>query len=296
MLLDPGFILERPGLIVVALAIVLIVKPLAAVFIVAVCGYSARTGLVVGVSLAQVGEFSFILAQQAYNLKMIPMDVYNVLVVCAIVSITLNPGLFRMIPRFEKALQRIPRLWGALNIRANRKAEKKASDKLTHFPGNGSSNAIAEDANVIIVGYGPAGQRVDKALGESDCSTIIIDLNVDTVNYLNEHGKQAVYGDSSRPEVLKAAGIEKAQYLVLSLPGLEETAVTTSVARRLNSDLRILARVRFLKDMELLKSSGANAVVFEEEEVARTLADTVLEDIRKCGEEACPVYFGEQGV
>ena len=296
MLLDPGFILERPGLIVVALAIVLIVKPLAAVFIVAVCGYSARTGLVVGVSLAQVGEFSFILAQQAYNLKMIPMDVYNVLVVCAIVSITLNPGLFRMIPRFEKALQRIPRLWGALNIRANRKAEKMASSKLTHFPGNGSSNAIAEDANVIIVGYGPAGQRVDKALGESDCSTIIIDLNVDTVNYLNEHGKQAVYGDSSRPEVLKAAGIEKAQYLVLSLPGLEETAVTTSVARRLNSDLRILARVRFLKDMELLKSSGANAVVFEEEEVARTLADTVLEDIRKCGEEACPVYFGEQGV
>lgn len=294
MLLDPGFVLERPGLIAAALAIVLIVKPLAAVFIVALCGYSARTGLVVGVSLAQVGEFSFILAQQAYNLQMIPIAVYNVLVVCAIVSITLNPGLFRMVPKFENALKGIPWLWGVLNTRANKKAGKKGLEKLTYFPGNGSSNAIAEEANVIIVGYGPAGKSVAEALGKSDCSTTIIDLNVDTVNFLNEQGKQAVYGDASRPEVLRAAGIEKARYLVLSLPGLEETAVTTAVARRLNGDLRILARVRFLKDQELLKSSGANAVVFEEEEVARTLADTVLEDIRKCAEETCPVYFEDE--
>ena len=101
MLLDPAFIIAEPWLILAALFVVLVVKPLTAIFIVSVLGYSAQTGLVVGISLSQVGEFSFILASQAHALGIIGLQVYNVLVVCAIISITLNPGAFRRLHRIE---------------------------------------------------------------------------------------------------------------------------------------------------------------------------------------------------
>lgn len=291
MLLDPGFVAERPGFILAAVFIVLVVKPLAAILVVSLLGYSAKTGLVVGVSLAQVGEFSFILAQQAHSLDMIPMDVYSVLVVCAIISITLNPGFFRLVPKIERFLTQRPKLWSLLNARANHRLEKQAKEKLQRPL---AENRADENPHAVVVGYGPAGKSVVQALEEKSLRSTVIDMNVDSVNYLNEHGKQAVYGDSSRQEILHAAGIERASYLIVTLPGIEEAAATTAAGRDLNSDMRIIVRARFLMDKEVLRRAGANAVIFEEQEVARTMADTVMEDMRRCVEEACPVYFEDQ--
>ena len=288
MLIDPSFIVERPFLILTAITIVLVVKPLAAITVVALLGYTARTGLVVGVSLAQVGEFSFILAQTAYSLKIIPMDVYNVLAVTALVSITLNPGLFSLVPRFEAALRKHPALWKVLNIRAEHRLRKKADALLT------PAAALPDTAEAVVVGYGPTGRSVVKGLRDKGVAATVIDMNVDTVNYLNDNGCPAVYGDSARPDILKAAEADKAQYLILTLPERESTAATIAAARELNAGLRILARTRFLNDRTLLKSAGATTVVYEEEEVARMLTDTVLEDIRLCREEqACPLYGNE---
>lgn len=285
MLLDPLFIIQEPVLVAAAIVIVLLVKPLAAVSIVAALGYSARTGLVVGVSLAQVGEFSFILAQQASQLKLIPMEVYNVFIVCAIVSITINPGLFRLIPRMERTLKSRPGLWKLLNSRATRKAEATASARLLHAPG-----ALEAETQAIIVGYGPSGESVAEALRAKGIFCTIIDMNVDTINNLNEQGLRGVYGDSTRPGVLNAAGVARASYAVVTLPVTEDVASTCAAIRDLNSEVRILARCRFLNDKPLLKSAGATAVVFEEEELARTLTSTVLEDVRRCAEAACPLY------
>ena len=288
MLIDPSFIVERPFLILTAIVIVLVVKPIAAITVVALLGYTARTGLVVGVSLAQVGEFSFILAQTAYSLKIIPMDVYNVLAVTALVSITLNPGLFSLVPKFEAALKKHPVLWKVLNIRAEHRLRKKTDALLT------PAAALPNTAEAIVVGYGPTGRSVVKGLRDKGVAATVIDMNVDTVNYLNENGCPAVYGNSARPEILKAAEADKAQYLILTLPERESTAATIAAARELNAELRILARTRFLNDRTLLKSAGATTVVYEEEEVARVLTDTVLEDIRLCREEqACPLYENE---
>ena len=285
MLLDPAFLVSEPLLIALAVLIVLVVKPLTAMFIVSVLGYSARTGLVVGISLAQVGEFSFILAQQAHSLHIIGMDVYNVLVVCAIISITLNPGLFKCIPAIEGFLKRHPRVWNALNARANARAADAARARLTHEPG-----PLPESCQAIVVGYGPTGKCVTEALQEQDIFCTVIDMNVDTVNHLNEAGSRAIYGDSTKAEILKAAGIESARYLIVTVPVLEDTAATAATARDLKPDIRILARARFLNDRRILTSAGVTAVVFEEENVAKALTHTVEEDIRLCDEEQCPVY------
>lgn len=286
MMLDPAFIIKEPLLICLALVIVLFVKPMTAIFIVTLLGYSMRTALVVGIALAQVGEFSFILAQQANKLKLIEMDVYNVLVVCAIISITLNPGLFRTIPSIEKFLQKRKKLWDFLNGRANRRADLAAKEKLEPAP----QHEEELSSHVIVVGYGPAGKTVVGGLAENGIISCIIDMNVDTVNTLNREGLPAIYGDSTREDILAAAGIQRARALVVTIPDLENTAATATIARKLNPEIRVLVRARFLNDKPLLERTGVNGIIFEEEEVAHTLTQLVLDDLNSCDEGFCPMY------
>ncbi len=294
MLLEPAFILKQPGLLLGALGIVMLIKPLAAMLIVALLGYSARTGLVAALSLAQVGEFSFILAQQAYALKLVPVEVYNVLVICAIVSISINPGLFKILRGLEAFLKRRNRLWKLLNARADKKLRQTAAQKLHQGPHK--HRDPAQTGHAVIVGYGPTGKSVAASLEARGNAVIIIDMNVDTVNNLNENGGHAIYGDAARPGILQAAGVGQAGYLVITLPSLEDTLTITAAATAINGELRVLARARFLQDQEILRVAGANAVISEEKAVADALAETVLEDIRRCEEGACPVYFIDEGL
>lgn len=284
MLFDPSFFKAQPLLIALCLFIVLVAKPLTAFIVVCVLGYSANTALIVAVSLAQVGEFSFILAQQAQQLGMVPDMVYNVLVVCALVSITLNPGFFRSIPKMEAALRRHTGLWKFVNARADHRAKRSAP-----IPPPDHDAAGTGETRAIVVGYGPTGKSVVKALRDQSIATVIIDLNVDTVNKLNEENIPAVFGDSSRRDVLHAAGIDSADYLIITLPMLEHTAATAAMARSINSGVRVLARARFLDDGKFLGKTGVAGIAFEEDEIARALAELVLEDVRLCAEGNCPI-------
>lgn len=286
MLFDPRFFVQQPWLIVLCLIIVLVVKPLTAFLVVPVLGYSAHTGLTVAISLAQVGEFSFILAQQAQFLGIIPDVVYNVLVVCALISITLNPGFFRAIPKIEAALQRWPRVWKLLNARADKKALRDSERRLVS--GEGAALTEAEEkALAVVVGYGPTGKSVAHALMAQHITPVVIDLNVDTVNQLNEKERWVIFGDSTKREILLAAGIEKAQYLIITLPMLEHTAATATMAKMLNPDIRILVRARFLGDGDLLQQIGVSGIAFEEEEVAHALTVLLLEDLQRCRQGQC---------
>ncbi|MCL1915733.1 MAG: cation:proton antiporter [Desulfovibrionaceae bacterium] len=276
MLFDPGFLLEQPLLIAICLGIVLLLKPLAAILAVTVLGYSTYTGLTVAISLAQVGEFSFILAQQAQYLGLIPDAVYNVLVACALVSITLNPGLFRTIPKIEAALKKREKLWHFLNARAETRAFK-ANDAHT-AQRHGADSSVPNSPIALVVGYGPAGQSVAQALSDRGLTPVVIDLNLDTVNSLTGEGKLAIFGDASKRDILLAAGIECAAYLVITVPVTEDAVATAAAARSLNPDIRILARTRFLGENELLRHVGVDAIAFEEEEVAKSLAVMLLED------------------
>ncbi|MDL2260439.1 cation:proton antiporter [Deltaproteobacteria bacterium OttesenSCG-928-K17] len=274
MLFEPAFILEHPGMVLTCFLIVIIAKPLTAMAVVSFLGYSVHTALTVATGLAQVGEFSFILAQAAEKLELIPTEIYSILVICCMASIVINPSLVRSVPAIEKRLAAHPRLWRVLSARADRKAMK----------GNQVEEAVlsAEEESAgraVVVGYGPTGRRVCETLGGRGLAPVLIDMNVDTVNSLTAEGRHAVFGDSSKPEVLRAAGIEKARFLVVTIPDVSMTAATAAAAKELNPNIQILARTRFINDKDLLCGLGVAAVAFEEEAVADALARLVISNL-----------------
>lgn len=272
MLFDPNFIVEQPVMLLLALGIILIIKPLTALVIVAMLKYSARTALTVAIGLAQIGEFSFILSDMAAKHNLMGALGHNVLVASAIVSISLNPMLFRSLGRIEAWLRRHPRLWNLLNGAAERRAAALNKDAVQHIA------AAAPARRAIVVGFGPVGRSVDQLLKEAGLSTVIVDLNMDTIAELNAAGADAIFGNASADTVLEQAGIRGASYLVLTLPHSTDRAAVVGVARRLNPQLRILVRARYLRERADLEQAGATAAVFEEAEAAVGLARLVLAD------------------
>jgi CPA2 family monovalent cation:H+ antiporter-2 len=274
MLFDPTFLLEEPLMVGAALVIILVAKPLAALSIVALLGHSSRTALTVAIGLAQIGEFSFILSDLARRHELMPDAGHNVLVASAIISITLNPLLFGALPKVEAWLKERPRLWRALNKRA----EQKAAAANAAAAGGLQRAADSTARLAIVVGYGPVGRSVHRVLQEAGMSTVVIDLNMDTVAALRAAGQTAIFGDASHESLLEQAGVRRASHLILTLPQPAERAATVAAARGLSPTVRILVRARYLGERELLEQAGANAAVFEEAEAAIALARLVLAD------------------
>ncbi len=278
MLFDFKFIVEYPLLICVCLVIVLLVKPLTAVFTVSVLGYSVKTALTVASGLAQVGEFSFILAQEAKRLNLAGDVVYNTIVVCSIISITLNPSLFKKVPAIEKFLHSRKKLWKILNFVTDRRRNKGSKEIAKNLLP--TEEYLAQKTG-IVVGYGPTGKKVTNALMEYDVKPIVVEINIDTVNSLSSQGQTVIYGDSAKKNILLAAGIKSADYLIITVPSLQVTLETASLASALNPKTRILVRARFLDSKETLKQTGISGMVFEEEEVSNALTSLLLDDLEK---------------
>ncbi|MES2438402.1 MAG: cation:proton antiporter [Verrucomicrobiota bacterium] len=273
MLFDPAFLIEQPLMVAAALGIILIAKPLAALLIVAVLGHSVRTALTVAIGLAQIGEFSFILSELARQHGLMPDSGHNVLVASAIISITLNPLMFRALPGIEDWLRKRPRLWKLLNGRAERKvANMKPS-------ASGPSHAAEDQKRLaIVVGYGPVGRSVHRVLQDAGLSTVVIDMNMDTVTALHAEGQVAIYGDASNQGVLEEAGMKKASHLIVTLPNASHRSAVVTASRAISASVRIVVRARYLREREELERSGASAAVFEEAEAAVALARLVLAD------------------
>lgn len=270
MLLDPRFVLDEPGLVAAGLVIVLVVKPLAALAIVAICGYPVRTALTVAIGLAQIGEFSFIVAQAAFDNNLLPPAGMQVLVASAIVSITLNPMLFKGIDKMESFLRGMPWLWKLLNGRHERRLvglNNEAKERV----------ATIERPLAIIAGYGPVGRVVDAMLRDAKFDTVIIDMNIDTVRSLAKSGRAAVYGDCTLPPILEAAGIQKAAHLVVTLPGVAGLPQLVMSVLETNPSVEVTVRTRYLAEGEALRAAGASFVVFEEGETGLALAKHVIE-------------------
>ncbi len=270
MLFDPSFVTTQPLMVVAGLAIVLLFKPLAALVIVAIRGYPARTALTVAIGLAQIGEFSFILAQVAREHDLMPDEGMSVLVATAIISITLNPLLFRSLEAIERNIQRWPWLWRLFNARHDRRAADI----------NAQSRTAIEAAHAplaVIVGYGPVGRLVDALLRDAAIQTVVIDTNIDTVTQLTGTAHPAIYGDATRRDVLEQAGIARAIHLIVTLPHSEGRAALVMLARELNPTVDITVRARYLAEREGLYEAGANRVVFEEGESGVAIARHVLE-------------------
>lgn len=271
MLFDPRFLLAQPLLVLAVLGIILVAKPLAALAIVVGLGYAPRTALTVAVGLAQIGEFSFILADLARSLDVLPAAGQSVLVATAIVSISLNPLLFRVLDPIEKRLRARPKLWKLLNRRAEARG-RRMNDGMTLR----LENEAGGRNRAVVVGYGPVGQTIARILKGFDIHPVVIDSNVDTVNRLAAEGVAAIYGDASRPEILKTAGVDRAKYLVLTLPDLAARVSILLTAREMNPGLAVLSRARYLAERASLEDFGVTAVCYEEAEAAVGLSELLL--------------------
>ncbi|MGD9856360.1 MAG: cation:proton antiporter [Planctomycetaceae bacterium] len=274
MLFDPAFVLQQPLMLIAALSIILIAKPLAALVIVAMLGHSSRTALTVALGLAQIGEFSFIMSDLARRQGLMPDTGHHLLVASAILSIALNPLLFRRIPDVESWLARHPRLWSVFNARAQRRALRITANAEVEI----GRRLDSGEQLAVVVGFGPVGRSVHRLLREASVTTVVVDLNMDTISELRAQGQPAVFGDASQQTILEQAGVGRANSLILTLPQSPDRLAVVAAARTLNPQLRILVRARYLREREHLEQAGATAAVFEEAEVAVALARLVLAD------------------
>lgn len=274
MLFDPAFLLREPLMMLAALVIILLVKPLIAFIIVAVSGHSVRTALTVSLGLAQIGEFSFILSELARKHGLMTDDGHNVLVGAAILSITINPLLFRSRDRIEYWLRARPRLWSLMTARAERKLGRVNAEVAEQM----KQLAFEKRALAVVVGFGPVGQTVDRLLRNAGLTTVVIDMNMDTVAELRQAGRTAIFGDASRQAILESAGAGRATHLVLALPHSTNRVAIVHAGRTINPRLKIFVRAHYLSEGEELEQAGASAAIFEEAEAAVALARLVLAD------------------
>jgi CPA2 family monovalent cation:H+ antiporter-2 len=266
MLLDPGYLLEAPGLIAATLAVVLLGKPLIALLTVRVLGYSFKTALTIAIALGQIGEFSFILASIGRDLGILPVAATNTLVAAAIVSIVLNPLLYRAIEPVDRWVSARPALAKFLNPAPDVPETGTTAQRPVTSPGH----------RAVVIGYGPTGRTVVRLLRENDVVPTVVELNVDTLRELREQGIDAVYGDATQPDTLGGAGLETAGTLILTSAGMDNSPDVIRNARELNPDVRVLARAGYLRDLGTLQQAGADNVYSGEGEVALAFIEDIM--------------------
>jgi CPA2 family monovalent cation:H+ antiporter-2 len=269
MLFDYRTVLDEPLLMLGVMAIILVVKPLAAIVIVILGGHSLRTALTVAGGLAQIGEFSFIVGDMAKSLGLMPDTGSHVLVAGAIVSISLNPLIFRSMLALEPRLAK----WSWLARRLAGRTEKLGA----------RANEIAvqmnTDPGAIVVGYGPVGQTVTRLLAEFGINPTIVETNVDAVLQLQQRGQQALFGDASRAEILETAGVASAAYIVVTVPNAEISLRIIQTAREVAPLIRVIARAEYINQHAAFAEAGAAITRYDEAESAAALAEALLQDI-----------------
>jgi monovalent cation:H+ antiporter-2, CPA2 family len=262
MLFDPAAVREGWPLALATLAVVLIGKPLAALIVVLALKRPLRAALAIAVALAQIGEFSFILATLAISLQVFPPEAMNALVLVSIISITLNPLLYQAIEPAVRWLE-ARKLVGA--------TAPVALGPSTFQHHHGSDH-------IVVVGYGPVGRTVSRILNDNGIQAIIIEMNIDTVQRLTAEGKPAIHGDATQREILRSARLEEAAGLIISSSSAQADAII-EVARGLNPKVRILTRASYLMESEALRKAGADAIFSSEGEVALSMADFLMEQL-----------------
>jgi len=267
MLLAPAALLQSPGLVIGALAVVLVGKPLVALVLVWAFGYPFRASVTVAVALAQIGEFSFILATIGRELGILTTDATNAIVAASIVSIVLNPVAYRMIHPLERWLAARPALWAFLNRGPSVPSELQTSRK---------PRPADPDHRAVVIGYGPTGRTVVRLLRDNGIAPTVVELNIDAVRELRADGVDAIYGDATRPDTLDAAGLPSAGSLILGSAGMANGAEVIRAARSMNRAVRVLARAAYLRDVPALKSAGADRVYAGEGEVGIAFVEDLL--------------------
>jgi CPA2 family monovalent cation:H+ antiporter-2 len=263
---DPMVLVDRPLQVLAVTAIIVVGKSVAAALLVLLFRYPLNTALLVSVSLAQIGEFSFILLTLGASLGVMPPEAKSLVVAGALLSIALNPLLFSLI---EPA-----RRWVMARSSLARRLEAR-EDPLAELPTSTDRRFLVRQ--VVLVGCGSVGQRIAGALAARDIPVIIVDQNRERVEALRAAGANAVSGDASEPMTLVQAHIADAGLLVVATPESTDVRPMIETARTLNPGIPVIVRAHNSEEAELLLREGAMRAVHSKGALAEIMVRDVLE-------------------
>jgi monovalent cation:H+ antiporter-2, CPA2 family len=267
MLFNPAVVLERPLELLGVLFVILIGKSLAAFTIVLAFGYQLRTALTISASLAQIGEFSFILVGLGVGLELLPSAGRDLILAGALLSITLNPFAFATIEPVARWINARPRLLAFLQRDRTRPiapAGANAADLRNH---------------AVIVGYGRVGSVVGRALAAQGLEFVIIEMNRRVVDQLREQQLTAIYGDASAHGVLDIAHVEHARLLVIASPDGFHARRILELARSKNPKIAVVVRTHSAGELAYLIRQGVDRAVMGELELALEMTNYALRSL-----------------
>jgi CPA2 family monovalent cation:H+ antiporter-2 len=245
MLFDPSILLTSPGRVLAVVAVIVLAKPLVSFLLVVAVGRPARTGLIVGAGRAQIGEFSFILAELGRSLGMLPTEGYNLILAGALISITLNPLLFRLIGPLEAWLDR----------------PSGADD--TPEPATLPAEIMRD--HVVLCGYGRVGRMLASEMDRQGITYLVVDQDRGLIEELHRRGVPAFHGDVLEHPTLKQMHLDTARLLVVAMSDSLATRHLVEEAYRQHPDLPIIARTHSESERKYLREHRVDAILAEQE-------------------------------
>lgn len=258
MLFDPSVLLREPLLVLATVLIIVIGKSLAALLIVRLFGHPLSTALTISASLAQIGEFSFILATLGISLKLLSPVARDLILGGAILSILINPLLFSLLDRMKPYLEK-----------------KEGTGKVPADSADQTAAAIDLSGHVILVGYGRVGRSVGDDLKQKGIPFAVIETQIDGVEALRAQGIPTLYGNGAQSGLLEAAGVARARWLLVAIPEAFEAGQLIEHAKAANPALQVIARAHSDAEIEHLEKHGATHVIMGEREIARGMLGIV---------------------
>ena len=266
MLFEPAILLEQPVHVLGVVAIIMFGKSLAAFGLVLALRYPFNTALTVSASLAQIGEFSFILAGLGLSLGLLPAEGMSLVLAGALISIALNPLLFAAVEPLRRWILQRSALARQLEQRTDPCAELPTSTERKYLQGQ-----------VVLVGYGRVGRRIAEALEANGIAHVVVEQNRELVEDLRQQGKVAVSGNAADPVVLVQAHVAEAAMLVVATPDPLALRQMAEIARKLNPGIAVVLRTSSESECVQLRKDGIGQVFLGEEELAKSMSHHVLD-------------------
>ena len=265
MLFEPAILVEQPLHVLAVLAIIVLGKFFAAFVLVLLFRYPLNSALTVAASLAQIGEFSFILAGLGMTLGLLPQEGMSLILAGALLSIALNPLLFAMVSPLNT--------WVLKRSALARKLDSRA-DPFSELPMDTDRKYL--ENQVVLVGYGRVGRRIAAGLSAQNIPFVVADKNHDRVEKLRDQGIPAVFGDATEVDVLIQAHILHAAVLVIATPETIDVRKTVQSARLVNPGIQVILRTHNEDEVELLKQEQLGQVFLGEDELAQSMTQATL--------------------
>jgi monovalent cation:H+ antiporter-2, CPA2 family len=274
MLFDPAVVWTSPLRLLATVAVVILGNAAASVALVLLVRYPLATALTVGASLAQIGEFAFILAGLGVSLDLMPQEGHSLVLAAAVLSIAVNPLLMVGVEAATRVLRKRA---------ASRRADRH-HDPLARLPA--TTHPSARAGQVVLVGHGRVGRRIGEALRERSVPFVVVELNRDTVEALRAEGQPAICGDAADPAVLPQAHLEEAAMLVIAIPDTVNVRKMVETARRIHPDVPVVLRTHNEEEARLLAEQSVGRIFLGEEELAQGMTRHILGTLTGEGAEA----------